>query len=440
MKPHSVRSSGWPSTTRLPNRTLYLIRLQEAVDRAGIDASPLVVLHIKLAKLTEICEVLGFGASEYLVSQMAQRLKRHTTPGHTLSRIADGNFALFLTEGLETAREFARLLASEFEDATEFEGITVDMSLQIGIAQHHACITSASEINRRAESALRHGIGVIKSYIGAKDRENASALVLVSDLQHTIRKNGLALYFQPKVDLRTRTVVGAEALVRWRHPAHGDIAPSRFIPLAERSNMISQITSWMLGAVHAQLLAWQKSGLRWPVAINLSAHDLNNQALMDTIAEFAAGIDPSLVQFELTESVLIEDPLAARRSLERLNQLGFALAIDDFGTGFAGLSYLQNFPFDYIKIDQSFVIPMLDNASADAIVRSTIDLGHQLGRRVIAEGVEDHAVWTRLQAYGCDIAQGYLISKPFAAADFGDWVARWTTRTALEEAECDLVP
>lgn len=427
------------TATGLPNRTRYLIALQEIIDQQEDDQRPVALMHIKLVRLAEICEVLGHAVAEHLVKQVAARLA-HLNIGYLgLSRIADANFALMLyVSDADAAKIFAHALLYQLSEGIVFDGITVNTSVHIGVVLQQGSDIDARELDRRAESALRHEGGAVRFYANVKDRENAIALVLTGDLQRTIRSGGLEVYFQPKVNIRSGEVAGAEALVRWRHPLHGNISPSRFIRLAESSDMISQLTGWLLRAAEIRLKEWQKRNLCCTLAINLSAHDLQSTSLMEKIEELArSGIDPALVQFELTESVLVDDPSVARRSLKRLKHLGFELAIDDFGTGFSGLSYLQNFPFDCIKIDQSFVMQMQSSKSAEAIVRSTIELGHQLGHTIIAEGIENRAVWELLRAYGCDLGQGYLVSKPMPADEFIGWSEAWTARRDWQEWETD---
>jgi EAL domain-containing protein (putative c-di-GMP-specific phosphodiesterase class I) len=264
-------------------------------------------------------------------------------------------------------------------------------------------------------------------YSGTQERENARRLSLMSDLHRAISNDELVLYCQPKVDVKTGSVCGVETLIRWQHPLKGMISPTEFIPIAEQAGMITPLTDWMIEAAFRQSHAWLEVGLKLPLAINLSALDLSDPMLIDRISTLIAAWDiaPALIQFELTESALMVDPVDALDTLVRLKRLGVQLFIDDYGTGQSSLSYLQKLPVDAIKIDQSFIMALMRSRDSALIVRSTIELGHNLGLKVVAEGVDTQATWDRLVAFGCDVAQGYLINMPMPAAEFQEWQVKW---------------
>jgi EAL domain-containing protein (putative c-di-GMP-specific phosphodiesterase class I) len=271
------------------------------------------------------------------------------------------------------------------------------------------------------------GRGGYAVYSGGQEQEYTRRLGLMGDLHGALKHNELQLYCQPKVDIASRRVSGAEALVRWQHPQHGIILPSEFILLAEQAGMITPLTNWMMAAAFSQSYAWQEAGFERSLAVNLSAHDLYDPGLIDRIRGLFStwGVSPALIQFELTESALMADREAALDTLARLKKLNVDLFIDDFGTGYSSLSYLQQLPVDAIKIDQSFVMPMNVSADSGVIVRSTIELGHNLGLKVVAEGVESQPLWDRLAMLGCDVAQGYLIGMPMPADQFQFWESNW---------------
>jgi EAL domain-containing protein (putative c-di-GMP-specific phosphodiesterase class I) len=282
-------------------------------------------------------------------------------------------------------------------------------------------------VGRAREQKRRHAV-----YEPSHGQAQAQAarLVMVGELRHAIEAGELALYLQPKVGMRSRRICGAEGLVRWRHPRRGLIPPAEFIPLAERTELIRPLTEWMIGAALRFNAGLPEPGAAMPVAINLSASNLQDASLINTIHDMrvAMALAQGLLEIELTESVLMEDAEHALQVLGALRAKNITLYIDDFGTGYSSLSYLQKLPVDCIKIDQSFVARMLHDNDSAVIVRSTIDLAHDLGRKVVAEGVENQAQWDRLAAFGCDMAQGYFIAAPMPSEQFRTWAVNWDER------------
>ncbi len=265
-------------------------------------------------------------------------------------------------------------------------------------------------------------------YDADRDEHSLRRLALMGELRQAIAADELVLHYQPKVALATGHLQGVEALVRWPHPARGLIPPDEFIPLPEQTGVIGPLTHWVLDAALAQARAWRDRGLALPVAVNLSARLLQDPAVVDTILGLLAarGVEPRWLEIEITESAVMADPARARALLARLHDRGIRLAIDDFGTGYSSLAYLKRLQVDAIKIDQSFVREMRAGSDDEAIARAIIDLGHNLGLGVVAEGVEDAATQARLATLGCDVAQGYHIGRPVSAGDIELWFAHWT--------------
>jgi EAL domain-containing protein (putative c-di-GMP-specific phosphodiesterase class I) len=234
------------------------------------------------------------------------------------------------------------------------------------------------------------------------------------------------MHYQPKADLRTGRIVGAEALMRWRHPRHGIMMPDRFIPLAERSGLIRSLTIFAARTALTQARTWREAGIELTVSVNLSTRDLIDVSLPEEIGELLeeTRVPAHLLELEITESVIMADPMRARGVLTRLRDMGVKVAIDDFGSGFSSLGYLKNLPLNDLKIDKSFVINMMEDSADAVIVQSTIELAHNLGLTAIAEGVESDEAWRRLRALGCDVGQGWLIGRPLPAADFANWLNR----------------
>jgi EAL domain-containing protein (putative c-di-GMP-specific phosphodiesterase class I) len=245
----------------------------------------------------------------------------------------------------------------------------------------------------------------------------------MSELRYAIEHNELSLYFQPRVAMRTGRVTGVEALVRWRHPQRGLIAPDEFIPLAEHSGLIKPLTQWVLAAARDQALRWRDAGHRLTVAVNLSARTLHDPTLPPFVQSLLTDGPRPWLELEITESTIMADPAGALDVLTQLHDLNIPIAIDDFGTGYSSLAYLQKLPVTAIKIDKSFVKDMATNDGDIVIVRSTIDLAHNLGLVVVAEGVESADTWTRLGDLGCDLVQGYHLCRPLPAADLTAWLA-----------------
>ncbi|MBD0291554.1 MAG: EAL domain-containing protein, partial [Thermoleophilia bacterium] len=261
-------------------------------------------------------------------------------------------------------------------------------------------------------------------YDAAHDVNSASRLRVIAELRRAIDERELTLYYQPKERLETGDVVGVEALVRWNHPERGLLPPSEFVPLAQHTNLIRPLTLFVLEAALEQCRAWKDDRLSLRVAVNLSARSLLDADLAVDVERLLARLDlePDVLELEITETMIMADPARAAAILGDLNALGVRIAIDDFGTGYSSLAYLSGLPVDEIKIDRSFVAAMGENASDAAIVRSTIDLGRNLGLGVVAEGVETEDVWRALRELGCDAAQGYFLSRPVPPRVLAEWV------------------
>lgn len=361
-----------------------------------------------------------------------QRLGPWIPENASLARIGEDSLGLILDGSTShDAETFVSALCNALDGPFDIAEMTLAVQVHAGIASDSDQVTSSAMLVRHARQALSRGLaGHDRVSVFEPEQQQASAdrLRLLGFLGGAVERNELRLYCQPKINMRTGNVAGAETLVRWIHPTLGMLQPAQFIPLAEHSGMIVRVTNWMLHATLGYLRSWQSSDDVQQLAINLSALDVRNPAMALNIrnALDAWGIRPELVQFELTESALIEDPVSALSSLVRLKDCGVEIFIDDFGTGYASLSYLQKFPIDGIKLDRSFVAPMLTDANSAAIVESTIALGHALHHSVVAEGVESAAVFHRLAENDCDFAQGYLFSRPMPIEEFSGWLAEWS--------------
>jgi diguanylate cyclase (GGDEF)-like protein len=414
--------------TGLPNRTLLRDRAHEAILSGG-QRRQTALLLIDLDRFKEINDTLGHHSGDLLLREVGPRLRRVVGPGDTVARLGGDEFAMLLpeVESAEEAVRVARAAIKALEQPFALQGLTLDVEASIGIVLCPLHCSTFEELMQRADVAMyvakgkRSGYEV---YEPSEDDTDAARLQLAGELRDAVANRELVLHYQPKLELRTGRITGAEALMRWHHPKHGMIMPDRFIPMAERSGLIRALTLWVVEEALRQNQRWKQDGIRMPVSVNLSTRDLIDVQLPDDIGRLLEQwrVPASRLELEITESVIMADPMRARGVVARLREMGVLVAIDDFGSGYSSLGYLKRLPVNDLKIDKSFVLGMSEDEGDGVIVQSTIDLAHNLGLRVVAEGVETDEVWARLEAMGCDVAQGYLISAPLPAARFVEWL------------------
>ena len=424
----------YDDVTGLPNEAQFTQMVTAAIDAAGSDARRFAIFQANIERLREINEVLGFAHGDRLLKLFGDCLVAVAPDGAIVSRLRGDEFSVLLpdstaAEALDIARQLESALANPFPIAD----LPIEVSARIGIALFPEHGETAHDLFRHMDIAVnharKHGLrhAVFET---AYSCGQAARLVMVGELRHAIDAGHLLIYLQPKVDMRSGMVSGAEALVRWNHASRGLVLPGEFIALAEQTALIKPLTNWIIDAAVQLGLAWKGQAHGLPIAINLSAPSLRDDALLTKIREMQPVLStmPGMLEMELTESMLMEDAEYALKMLHALRGEHIQLYIDDFGTGYSSLSYLQRLPVETIKIDRSFVERMIDNEDSAAIVRSTIDLAHDLGRSVVAEGVATQAHWDQLQAYGCDFAQGYFVARPMPAAEFPGWVENYRVR------------
>lgn len=419
--------------TGLPNRTLFQDCLHHALQTGQRDHTSVALLLLNLDRFREINMTLGYHHGDLLLQQVGRRLQGVVLPdAAVLARLNVDEFAVLLRSGAEGAARCARILLEALELPFTLEGLPLDVTASIGIALFPAHGTDAATLMRRADvakyAARQAGSGY-SIYTAGQDHYSPQRLALIGEVRQALEHEQLCLYFQPKVHLGTGRVSGVEALIRWHHPQRGVIPPAEFIPMAEQTGVIRFLTLWALEAALLQCQAWQADGLDLAVSVNLSVRNLYDAHFADQVAELldTAGVASGRLILELTESFIMADPARARETLTHLWSMGVHLSIDDFGTGYSSLGYLKRLPVHEIKIDKTFVLGLMRDRHDAAIVRATIDLGHNLGLTVVAEGVEDQQTWHGLVALGCDEAQGYFISPPQPAADLTRWLheSRW---------------
>jgi diguanylate cyclase (GGDEF)-like protein len=419
------------SLTGLPNRTLFRDRVEHALATLGPHGS-LAVLLADLDRFKEINDTLGHHNGDLLLNEVARRLRAALDSDVTVARFSGDEFALLLPriDSVEEASATAQHVLDILQESFALADVEINVNASIGIAVHPLHGSNANKLIQRADVAMyvaKESHSGFEVYSTDRDGYSPARLALASELRQAIENEDLLVHYQPKVDIRTRRVVGVEALVRWIHPEHGFMPPDDFIPLAEHTGLIQPLTKLVLRSALHQCREWQAEGLDLDVSVNLSVRSLLDLQLPESVAALLSefSVEPTRLVLEITESSIMADPIRAADVVDRLSGLGIGLAIDDFGTGYSSLSYLKRLPVSEIKIDKSFVMSMTSQDNDAVIVRSTVDLGRNLGLRVVAEGVETIEMFDELKRLGCDIAQGYLLSRPLPADDLTAWAKDW---------------
>jgi diguanylate cyclase (GGDEF)-like protein/PAS domain S-box-containing protein len=422
------RRTLYDELTGLPNRTLFADRVEQAIAFASRADEPRGVLIVDVDGFRELNETLGRERGDAALRAVGDRLRGLLRESDTVARLGDDEFAI-LPSG-ETDVEAAAAIAWKVRDALALplaiDGGEVQAQASVGIAFFPQHGRTSADLLRRADLAVteakRTGNG-LAVYATEPEDQTARRLTLLSELRDGIPRGELVLHYQPKIDLATRRTIGVEALVRWQHPTAGLLMPAKFMPEAERSELIEPLTTWVLDAALKQQREWRDAGRDLTMAVNVSAVSLaQGSGLPNVVARLTErwGAAPGMLILELTESALIDAD--APVVLDQLHAMGERLSIDDFGTGHSSLVYLQRLPIDQIKIDRSFVMNLATNPGDAVIVRSTIDLAHNLGVTVVAEGVEDPLALDLLIEYGCESAQGFYFSRPRSADDLAEWL------------------
>lgn len=408
--------------TGLPNRTLALDRAGQALLSSRRSSEHCAMLLIDIDRFKDINDALGHDHGDLLLTQIGPRLKEALRESDTVARLGGDEFCVVLpaVASIAAANQVAQKLHDAFEEPFEVNGTSLGIEASIGVVVAPDHGDDAQSLFQRAEVAMYvakdHRLG-ISCYEHGQEGHSAERATLLGDLRKALGDSQLVLHFQPKVDLATGQLCGFEALVRWNHPDQGLLMPNRFLPLAERTGLIHPLTRQVLNAALAQVRSWRDHGVELPVAVNLSARILMDRTFCAELADVLSfwDVPARLLELEITESALMVDPERAQHLLTQLGQLGVKVAIDDFGTGYSSLTCLRSLPVHQLKIDQQFVSAMLSESNDAFIVRSVIDLGHNLGLQVVAEGVENHATRQALFEMGCDIGQGQLFGSAVPA-------------------------
>jgi predicted signal transduction protein with EAL and GGDEF domain len=373
-------------------------------------------------------DTFGHAAGDALLQAFGGRLATILRASDTVARVGGDEFAVLLPgTNQDSAAAAAGKLIETIEQPFVLDGQLAEVGLSIGSAVFPDHGEDADTLQRHADVAMyaaKHAGGGYVAYTPERGNHNRDRMMHLSDLRQAIDGGELILHYQPKINCVDGRVTGAEALVRWQHPRLGLLGPDSFIPLAEQSGLIRQLTQRVLAAAIGQCRAWRCAGINLPVSVNVSMRDLHDPRLPELIEQLLAANDvtPDCLELEITESALRADPSNAQAILSRARSLGLKIAIDDFGSGYSCLTYLKHLPVDGLKIDRSFVRELATDPSDLAIVHSVVELGHNLGLKVVAEGVEDNQSWQRLAQLGCDAGQGYYLSRPAPATELESWL------------------
>jgi diguanylate cyclase (GGDEF)-like protein/PAS domain S-box-containing protein len=409
--------------TGLPNRFLMQDRLTQVIANAHRNRLRVALMHIDLDRFKVVNETLGHYVGDALLKQAAERMRKSTRGADTVARVGGDEFTIVFPNvtSLQTLSASAEVMLDDLAKAFPGDGQELFVSASVGISLYPDDASSVDELIKHADAAMSTaknlGRNNFQFFTAGMNQEVQDRMLIEAGLRMAIQRDELSLLFQPKIDLATRRIFGAEALLRWKHPKLGMISPSRFVPVAEESGLVGQIGEWVLHTACRQIREWQDAGYSLQVAVNVSARQFQDYDVAELVMDIMrdTGVLAQNLEIELTESAVMNDAATSIVTLERLAALGVQIAIDDFGTGYSSLSYLKRLPLDVLKIDQSFVRDISSDPNDAAIVRAIITLARSLGIKVIAEGVENEAQLAFLNAYGCHYAQGYLFGRPLTA-------------------------
>ncbi len=414
--------------TALPNRVLLMDRLSQAIRSAQRNHHGLAFMLADLDHFKEVNDTFGHPCGDIVLREAAARMRSAVRDSDTVARLGGDEFAFLLPTASDAqAMRIAAKIMRAFESPFEIEGNSIALAPSIGVALFPQHGDDAEALIRCADVAMyaaKHDHCGRMIYDKACDRHAVPYLAFRQELRNALAQGEMRLYYQPVIDLASRTVTGAEALARWHHPQRGVLGPDEFIPLAERTGLIRELTLWALETAARHGREWEGMGADLSIAVNLSAQNLHDAGLPETVDRIIAadGGRKTRLCLEITESAVMPGPARALDALNRLSAQGVRISIDDFGTGYSSLAYLKQLPVDELKIDRSFVTGMRHDSDDTVIVRSTIDLAHNIGLRVVAEGVEDQETCDLLASMHCDAAQGYHLARPMDLPDFMDWL------------------
>jgi len=423
--------ANYDAVTDLPLRNILIDRLDQAIKMAQRNKHVVAVLTVQLSSLGEISSLMGYQVGDQLVAHGAKRLVSALRSSDTVARLLDSKFCIVMPDvSLEHVRQVAEKIQQLLQQPIVIDNLSLEVEASFGAALFPDHGKDVQELLFHSDIALnmaRHHSDGLSIYSKKNTPVGLQRIDLLGELSRAIEDNELTLLFQPQLELGSGRICGVEALVRWPHPSEGMIMPSDFIPIAEQSGRIRQLTQWVLAQAIAQQSSWRKKGLDIQLSINLSMHNLFDLGLVESIESLLKEyrMEPGKLCLEVTESVVMSRPEQATRVLSNLNAMGVRLSIDDFGAGYSSLTYLKRLPVHELKIDKFFVTGMERSLADQAIVRAAISLAHNLGLYVVAEGVESQDTIKMLRDFGCEKAQGYAISHAMPGNNLVAWVSHW---------------
>jgi diguanylate cyclase (GGDEF)-like protein len=419
----------YDALTDLPNRTLFDDRLQQTILFARREQAAFALINMDLNRFKDINDSLGHEAGDRVLQEVAVRVRGVLRDSDTVARMGGDEFNILLptTADGEGAKAVVKKILAALDEPLDWGGRQIEIGGSLGIALFPEHAMDSTGLTRAADAAMyaaKQAQDGFRLYSAEIERNADDRLALQADLRRAITNHELVLHFQPKIDCATNAIGGAEALVRWQHPQHGLLYPDRFIALAEETGLIKPLTLEVLDLAIRQCKAWQQQGLILSVAVNASAYNIQDPGFPAQVLQVLErySLPSRLLELEMTETAVLTEPERAITCIRELGQHGIQVSIDDFGTGYSSISSLKELLVAKIKIDRSFVRDMTSSHRDAVIVRSTIELGHNLGLKVVAEGVENEGAWEELKNLGCDSAQGFHMARPLDAEKFLDWL------------------
>lgn len=436
-----IRHAHYDELTGLANSTLMSNRIDAVIERADLNKSTFSLVLLNLKRFKDINSAFGHAHGDAVIKEVSKRILTHVKNADLVARTNGDKFFMLLEDTEElAAASYTSALIKQLTQTIEIDSTSITLSVCAGIVSYPEHGSDTVDLLRQVDVAMnqaKDSFSEVTLFKSGIDQGHIRQLSIIRDLGDAVKSDELMLYYQPKIDSKTNQLIGVEALIRWIHPELGFMPPDEFIPIAERSGNIGLITCWVLQKAIAQCQSWNDEGLHIKMSVNLSAIDLLDQTLPNSILSLLEKheVHPSQLVLEITESTVLRDTDLALLLLNQLKDAGINLSIDDYGTDFSSLAKLRELPVHELKIDKSFVMNMIENENDTVIVKSTIDLGHNMGLRITAEGVEDKETLILLNQLGCDEIQGYFISRPLPISDFAGWVKEYEQK----QIEAELV-